>query len=370
FDSFVYAVTQATEFELLSPVSGSHLDSLAVTLQWSDVSAVSYDVAVGKTIASTDYGWYGDIHGTSLSVQNLPHDGSEIHIRLFAHFADGSQKAIDKFVYATNNPGDPTPTPEPTPVPIPEPTPTPVPVPTPTPDPTPTPVPDIDPVSFANLSAVWANSGEDKVVKHDTRATKSAGSVLNSVWDGTKISLFGAKNEVIGSNIILESGLSDTQHISVRFKQLTGPQNFHIETTHDDIFKYSGRNIELFYIKYLEIKGMSNFLGGDLDYYGGPSSLPTRWQGETWLTRPDHNQYYPDIAVPIELEPVFDIQKGTNQSIWMDIYVPKDAIVGLYHGDFEILQDGQVIGTLPVELDVQNFTLADEPASKTMLFLG
>ena len=46
----------------------------------------------------------------------------------------------------------------------------------------------------AQISAVWANDGGDKVLRHELRA--STGNMANSVWDGNTIRLFAARNEV------------------------------------------------------------------------------------------------------------------------------------------------------------------------------
>ena len=41
---------------------------------------------------------------------------------------------------------------------------------------------------------IWANNGEDKVTREDMRATHNSTAVYNSTWDGTSVSLFGARN--------------------------------------------------------------------------------------------------------------------------------------------------------------------------------
>src|ERR1039458_9074127 len=71
------------------------------------------------------------------------------------------------------------------------------------------------------LTAIWANTGEDKVTQDELRATKGA-NVKNSVWDGFKISIFGARNEVVAFNVILEAG-SGASNVTVTFNKLTGP---------------------------------------------------------------------------------------------------------------------------------------------------
>ena len=59
----------------------------------------------------------------------------------------------------------------------------------------------------SGITAVWANTGEDKVTRDELRATRGA-NVTNSVWDGTKISIFGGRNEVVSFNLILEAASS------------------------------------------------------------------------------------------------------------------------------------------------------------------
>jgi len=56
---------------------------------------------------------------------------------------------------------------------------------------------------------IWVNNGEDKVTRDELRAAQDLSGVTNSVWDGNKITLFGAKNEVVAFNLILEAPAED-----------------------------------------------------------------------------------------------------------------------------------------------------------------
>ena len=63
-----------------------------------------------------------------------------------------------------------------------------------------------------------------------------------------------------------------------------------------------------------------------------PQRMRRPWSGDGvanpgtgWFDRPDHDALYPEIAVPLELVPSFSIAAGQNQSIWVDVYVPKTA---------------------------------------------
>ena len=231
--------------------------------------------------------------------------------------------------------------------------------------------------------AVWANTGEDKVTQDELRCTKDSISVLNTVWNGKEINLFGAKNEVVAFNVIIESTTSSSP-ISITFDSLSGALGSVIQykaTSGEGLFNWVDRSIELFYVRYLEIKGLSRF--GYENYYDerhvplklrrpiDSVSYPGRYFGVgNWFDRPNHNKFYPEIAAPLELHPGFIIKAGTNQSIWCDIYIPKTASNSLHKGKFIIKENGIVIKEIPVNLNVCDFTLPDEPSSKTMLFIG
>src|SRR5262249_41044884 len=57
----------------------------------------------------------------------------------------------------------------------------------------------------AAVTAIWANSGDEKVTQDELRATTKPATTLSKVWDGKAIHIFGARNEVVSFNLILES---------------------------------------------------------------------------------------------------------------------------------------------------------------------
>ena len=231
------------------------------------------------------------------------------------------------------------------------------------------------------ISAVWANEGGDKVTQDELRATKHTenltGYVLNSAWNGTTIKLSGAHNEVISFNLVLEAADTTASNVSVRFDTLTGPGGVTIHsspTSGDGVFNWVGRPIELFYLRYLQITGLSYFGYAKSDERQIPRRFQTPWSGNgvgtsNWYDRPDHFKFYPDIMVPLELAPNFTIAQGENQSIWTDIYIPKNIPSGLYTGNVFVQENGNVTHTVPVQLKVQNFNLPDVPTTKTMVNL-
>src|SRR4051812_13491546 len=231
----------------------------------------------------------------------------------------------------------------------------------------------------ANISGVWANEGGDKVTQDELRATTHSenltGKVINGAWNGTTILLSGARNEVVSFNLVLEAAHAPAANVSVAFDTLTGPNG---ATIHSDpssgngVFSWVNRPIELFYTRYLQIKGLSFF-----GYYKGDELIfPTRFRLPTfnangngiggWNDRPDHDKFYPDILVPLELNQNFTISAGQNESIWSDVYIPKSATPGTYTGNITVREGSTVSRVIPVQLTVYNFALPDVPTTKVM----
>jgi hypothetical protein len=231
----------------------------------------------------------------------------------------------------------------------------------------------------SNIVQVWANEGGDKVIRDELRATNDPSAVFSLVWDGTDISIFGARNEVVSFNLVLEAPTTEATNVNVTLTELVGPDGDTITprpASGDGVFNYVGRNIELFYVRYLEIKGISTdlfFSGYDYDERHIPARCRRPYDGETgegsgvWEDRDCHNKFYPDIAVPLELHSLFAIAAGTNQSIWGDIYIPKTATAGIYTGVIAIIEDSTLTWQIPISLRVRDFSLPDLPNARTML---
>jgi Domain of unknown function (DUF4091)/Family of unknown function (DUF6067) len=230
--------------------------------------------------------------------------------------------------------------------------------------------------SFAsNISAVWANDGGDKVTKDELRVTLNkqnlTGKVINRTWNGQTITLSGARNEVVSFNLVLEAAHATANNVTIDFDTLTGPSGSLIQSSAasgNGVFTWVGRPIELFFVRYLQIKGLSVFGYPKSDERQIPRRFQRPWTGNgvgqgTWLNRPDHDKFYPDIMVPLELVKQFNINAGQNQSIWADIYIPKSAASGVYSGNVIVQEGGVTTHTIPVQLKVHNFSLPDAPSA-------
>ncbi len=54
-----------------------------------------------------------------------------------------------------------------------------------------------------------------------------------------------------------------------------------------------------------------------------------------------------------------ELESGKNHPIWIDVYVPGDAVDGIYTGNLIVTSDGES-AQIPIELEVWNFILPDE----------
>jgi len=232
---------------------------------------------------------------------------------------------------------------------------------------------------------VWAHGPGDKVARGEVRAGCDPASVSNSAWDGSKVSLWGSRNEVIEANWVVEAPLTALSNLSVRVTDLTGPAGAvlaaasPVPASAQSPYDWRGRNLELFLVDYLQIKGLSRGFYSAYDERHIPRRLrrpmvtPEIGEAEgAWSDRPDHDQFYPDIAVPIEAISggEFGIAARESQSVWMDLYIPKGTPAGIYRGSLELSESGQVVKAVPIEVEVKAFELPDDPSFDALLYVG
>jgi hypothetical protein len=217
---------------------------------------------------------------------------------------------------------------------------------------------DDDSAFFSNLiegnggiERIWAVDDGEKVRKDDLQHPL-AESPQNEVWDGSKIALFGARNEIIAFQLILQAGDSGARQVNVKCTELSqgAYQIPGSDAGSADPFDYRGKSIELFTEHYLFIKERS--------------------QGDTsWTEASQPAEYYlgwvPDALIPFAAPPglggaPFDIPARSNQGVWVDIYIPRDAPQGILTGEALVSAAGGLTHRIPIELQVYPFALSDE----------
>jgi hypothetical protein len=227
-----------------------------------------------------------------------------------------------------------------------------------------------------SITAVWANDGSDKVTRDELRGRFAASSTHNSVWDGQRVRLFAAANETVSVNLVIEAAEHNASDVGVQFSDLTNGSSDRLRSNpgraKQGLFDWTSTEIELFYVKYLQIKGLSQLSYGTYDERHIPKRLrrPSGILGTPsggWKDRPGADKFFPDIAVPLELVGNFNIAARSNQSIWADIYVPRETRNGDYAGEITVTEQGQTVLRIPVQLTVLNFALPDKTTSRTMV---
>lgn len=249
----------------------------------------------------------------------------------------------------------------------------------------------------ADYIKIWVANSHDKVTRDELRLNESQ-DVTSNIWDGTNVSIFGAKNEVVSFQTIIEVPLKTSGAVTIDFDTLTHADTSTIETTTpatgEGVFDYTDRDIENFYVRYLQIIGMSELQSGPCKYgyderacykdmkrpdnNGSFAYLDLctddaecRAGDQTaWADRPNADKYYPEILIPLELESGFTITKNRNQSIWTDIYIPDDASTGDYTGNLVVSIGGTPYKTIPITLEVKSFSLPDTFQAKSWTYLS
>jgi len=175
---------------------------------------------------------------------------------------------------------------------------------------------------------VWAAPAEQKIRPKD-RIESS-----NLVWsaENKKITLSGAGNEHVPFQVVI------TTDVPAGWRPIA-PGGFFIKAS--DFISAQGKTIpqkqiNLFLEHYIQIYAVSSPVGA--------------------------TGYWPDALAPLK-EP-FSMQAQYavvgNRPVWVDISIPAGTPAGIYNGNITVTQNGNIIQTLGVQLEVYNFSLPDQ----------
>lgn len=174
---------------------------------------------------------------------------------------------------------------------------------------------------------VWAAPAEQKV-RPDDRPENS-----NLVWssEGKRIKIAGGGNEHVPFQIIITTPIPP----GYRPKAQAG---FFVEASGLSApgKSISRENIHLFVEHYIMLYAKSSPVGG--------------------------TGYWPDALAPLKNTFSMDAQYAVvaNRPIWIDVFIPNGTAPGIYQGTLQITQNGNVLETLNVELEVYGFSLPAE----------
>ena len=162
-------------------------------------------------------------------------------------------------------------------------------------------------------------------------------------WDPERriLRLHGARNEVVGAQLILTATAGDVKNLDVEVGDLAGPGRLRADET-----------VTLFRELYQFVEN------GDWSW--GPRSrvLPSRrWYPEVLV--PFVDPYSGDrrgVGAPFDLS----VALGPNQGIFLDLYIPKEARPGLYVAKIRVRANGALAAEARLDLTVHDIVLPDE----------
>lgn len=146
----------------------------------------------------------------------------------------------------------------------------------------------------------------------------------NAVWDGNQAALFGARGEYVSFQLCIANGQSEPlEGIRIQPRPLLGPGGAKIGLESFELY-------QAWYARNRQGKWQSAYC------------LPLR--PEATLSIPQSKQRLPE-------------QK--NQSVHVDLYIPKDATPGAYLGSLVLTAKDDREIEIPLRVDVLDFTLPD-----------
>lgn len=221
-------------------------------------------------------------------------------------------------------------------------------------------------IAQSGLQRVWAIDDGERIKQTATNDPLRT-SPNNVVWSEAtqSISLFGARNEFVAFQLIIEANATGATNVNVKLDSVRHSDGFTISNLgwNGDPYNYVNRHIEMFVMHYMNIDVRT-----DASYIWWGSGRPGA-PGDPYWANGDFLGLQGEQLVPFEAPAgpktngqggaPFSVAPSRLQSIWVDLYIPKSAPPGLYNGTMAITEEGILRFLVPVSLRVYGFTLSD-----------
>jgi hypothetical protein len=208
----------------------------------------------------------------------------------------------------------------------------------------------------AQVRRVWAIDDSEKVERD---ARNHPASARNATWDGRTVHVFGARNEIVAFQLIVEAGAAGVRALSARLPSLVSSRDrITYQAPRADPTDFVGRPIQLFAVNYMLVTT--------------PSHASWVFTRDAPAAPPDPTGWKPVQLVPENARagrggfPI-SVRPNENQAIWIEVYVDRARAAGVYKGTIEVRADGAT-RRVPIELEVFDFTLPDENSMHAMLY--
>jgi hypothetical protein len=208
----------------------------------------------------------------------------------------------------------------------------------------------------ADVRRVWAVNDGEKVERD---AVNHPASVRNGTWDGRTVRVFGARNEVVAFQVIVEADERGVRELSARLPSLESDGGrITYRPPGSDPSDSVGRPIQIFAANYMLVTSPSH---ASWVFRRGSRAAPPDPTGWKPVQLVPENARAGKGGFPLSIRP------GENQAIWIEIYVDRTRTAGVYKGTIEVTADGAP-RRIPIELEVFDFTLPDENSMHAMLY--
>jgi hypothetical protein len=204
----------------------------------------------------------------------------------------------------------------------------------------------------AGVARVWAVGDGEKVERDDLRSPYAA---ANSAWDGRRVRLFGARNEVLAFQVIVEADREGIQALTASLPELRlrgGSHRIAYAPPSHDPSESAGRPIQIFWVHYMNVTAPSH-----AQWVWKPGSEPKDTTGWKPVQLVAENAR----GVPPSVAP------SQNQAIWIEVYTGRDRPAGIYEGTVRLTADGRR-QDIPVELELFDFALPDSNSLDVMVY--
>lgn len=208
------------------------------------------------------------------------------------------------------------------------------------------------------VARVWAIHDGEKIARDDLHSPFKGS---NRAWNGHEIKLFGARNEVLAFQLIVEAGCDGVEGLAVGVPRLSrkgGGASIEYAPPGPDPTESRDRPIQVFVEHSMYVTEVSR--AGWVFDANGPAAPrdPTGWRPVQLVPE---NARRGRGGVPIDVPP------RTNQAFWIEIYADRDLPPGIYEGAVEVRAGGEEL-RVPLELELFDFTLPDEDSMEAMLY--
>ena len=210
----------------------------------------------------------------------------------------------------------------------------------------------------AGVVRVWAVSDGEKIEQDDLASPLRA---RNSAWDGRTVRVFGARNEVIAFQVMVQSDARGIDVLRVALPELRqrgGAGRLAYAPPGPDPAQTVGRPLAIFAVHYLNVTEPTH---AEWAWKPGSPAAPRDPTGWKPVQLVPENARAGRGGLPLRVE------GSRNQSLWIEVYTPRDLPAGLYDGVVTVTADGRAT-RLPVELQVFDFTLPDANSLDAMVY--